>query len=360
VTRLILAALVASLASCDDAAPPLRPEPVNTAPAPAERLTPAASGEEIAPWTIRFIRRCSVWGPKYLIHQRDTIVACDGHVFDAETAALREIREIADHESEAFYAAQEDRTDAAGVTTLATRPDGATLISGVRGTELRIHEGTRMRVEPLLPFESERGLFIGERIVALTQSGDTVWLERGGPPLPPVPVPAAPAGYHALEAVLSRPDADEDSERAPWPSFVRDGSSYPRGLSDIAAFEGDAHLTVSRSDAAELSLAPDDLTWARFAMERHLDQGEQRSARTWRDEAGHRVARGHVYIGGCERAHIEVAVREIPGGIEIWSATAGARRDAANALGPVPATARPVPGVGGDHYQGDPSIGAVR
>ena len=96
-------------------------------------------------------------------------------------------------------------------------------------------------------------------------------------------------------------------------------------------------------------------------MARHLDLGDQRSAKTWRDASGRRFARGHVYIGGCERAHVDVEVRERPGGgIEVWTATDGRRGTIADVLGPMPRDAHAVRAVRGDAYVGDPSIGAVR
>jgi hypothetical protein len=93
-------------------------------------------------------------------------------------------------------------------------------------------------------------------------------------------------------------------------------------------------------------------------MERYLDPGEQRWARFYRDGSGLRVVRGHVYIGGCERTHTSVMVREREDGIEIWTAHSGSPR-APRALPPIPSDARRVPGVVGDSYEGDPSIGAV-
>lgn len=69
------------------------------------------------------------------------------------------------------------------------------------------------------------------------------------------------------------------------------------------------------------------------------------------------MVRGHTYIGGCERAHIDVLVRETEGGLEIWTAISGRRGAFETALGRIPRDARPVRAAENDRYEGDPSIG---
>jgi hypothetical protein len=164
----------------------------------------------------------------------------------------------------------------------------------------------------------------------------------------------APAGFEPLA-----PDVDGDTR-----SFEGDGAVIGRDLADVAAFssesQGYAHIVVSRSDAAELArFADDDERWAHMVAARYVDRGDDRWARWWRDDEGTRTLRGHTYIGGCERTHIDYLVVERGPTLELWT-TYTARGDVDGVYGALPSRAREVAEQRAPAYPGDPSIGRAR
>ena len=117
-----------------------------------------------------------------------------------------------------------------------------------------------------------------------------------------------------------------------------------------------ALVVVSRSEAVELSRFDDLEGWASAAAARYVDPGSQRWAKAWRGEAG-REMRGHAYIGGCERTHIDVVVRERGPVLERWRVYTSDGESGDAILGETPSHARSLASVRGDSYEGDPSIG---
>lgn len=358
--RSSLLVVVLVLLGCGDppAAPRVEREPSRATAVTAPGSAPEVTQPRLAPWGVLFVRSCSVWTATHLVVAADAVTICDGHELDLATGAFRRAREEGWFDADG-HVWDDSRAEPDGARRLATRADGAALVSSSRGTRLRVRAGATTAEETVFPFAADQGAFIGDRIVLLSNN-DAVWLARGAPARAVEAPPATPAGYEALAPIIER---NTDSDDPAWPAFGNDGGSqYTRRISDVAGFQSRAGwVTVSRYDVAELSRARDDDEWASFAMARHLDLGEQRTAKTWRDAAGRRVARGHTYIGGCERAHIDVEVRERAGGaIEVWTATSGQRGALTGALGAMPRDARTVSAVRGDAYVGDPSIGAVR
>lgn len=227
----------------------------------------------------------------------------------------------------------------------------AALVSRRDATELWRAAGGTLEVERVYARRADAASFAGEEIV-LAASHGLVWLHRGEPrALPELPAPRPPAEMRALRA-------DVDGEHA---SFEGHGEYLPRGPNDVAAFVRTGrrftHAIVSRSDAFEMSRFAGEADWGRAVAARYLDPGSQRWAKIWRGEEG-RVLRGHVYIGGCERTHIVVEVRERGELLERWMVYTGDGR-VDDVLGPIPADARIVDGVAGDSYEGDPSIGRL-
>ncbi len=225
----------------------------------------------------------------------------------------------------------------------------AALVSRDATTELWRAAAGALEVEQVYGRRADEASLAGDEIVLVASHG-LVWLHRGEPrALPELPAPRAPAGMRALRA-------DVDGEHA---SFEGDGEYLSRGPNDVAAFvragRRYAHAVVSRSDALEMSRFAAETDWGRAVAARYLDPGSQRWAKIWRGEEG-RVLRGHVYIGGCERTHIVVEVRERGELLERWMVYTGDGR-VDDVLGPIPADARIVEGVAGDSYEGDPSIG---
>lgn len=227
----------------------------------------------------------------------------------------------------------------------------AALVSRRDTTELWRAAGGTLEVEQVYARRADAASFAGEEIVIAASHG-LVWLHRGeARALPELPAPRAPAGMRALRA-------DVDGEHA---SFEGHGEHLPRGPNDVAAFVRTGrrftHAIVSRSDALEMSRFAGETDWGRAVAARYLDPGSQRWAKIWRGEEG-RVLRGHVYIGGCERTHIVVEVRERRDLLERWMVYTGDGR-VDDVLGPIPPDARIVEGVAGDSYEGDPSIGRL-
>lgn len=221
-------------------------------------------------------------------------------------------------------------------------PDGSALIALEDRTERWWRDGTEVAVEAVYARAADDGVLAGARI-ALARHGQLVWLERGATrALPAIDAPAPPPGWRALEA-----------NEGEWNG---EGRAYPRDPGDLAAFTSDhGFLRVGASDSDELA-GLDDEAWARATMGRYVERGTDRWARTWRDGA-QRVLRGHSYIGGCERTHVDVLVRERDGWLE--RRIAYTARGAGDALGVVPGDARSVDDGYEDRYAGDPSTGPI-
>ena len=206
-----------------------------------------------------------------------------------------------------------------------------------------------LEVELVYGRRPSEGAFAGDEIVLAVSHG-LVWLHRGAPrALPTLPLPTPPDGFTALRSTA-------DGESA---SFEGEGDTYPRGPNDVAAFVARgrfALVVVSRSEAVELSRFDDLEGWASAAAARYVDPGSQRWAKAWRGEAG-REMRGHAYIGGCERTHIDVVVRERGPVLERWRVYTSDGEGGDAILGETPSHARSLASVRGDSYEGDPSIG---
>lgn len=69
--------------------------------------------------------------------------------------------------------------------------------------------------------------------------------------------------------------------------------------------------------------------------------------------------RGHTWIGGCERTHVDVAVIEREDRLELWIAYTGERAEIDRILPAVPPGARRIDDGARDGYAGDPSIGRI-
>lgn len=230
--------------------------------------------------------------------------------------------------------------------------DGAMLIAREDRTELWAFVDGEARVEPVYERRAEAGSFAGGEIV-LSSAGSLVWLHRGDPgALASLAAPAPPPGMRAL-----RPDVDGAAA-----TFEGGAAVSARLPNDVAAFESDgpryAHVVVSRSDAGELSRFADDEGWARMVAARYLEPGDRQWAKHWRGDEG-RVLRGHSYIGGCERMHSDVLVRERDGVLERWIVHTGDGEGLEPILGAVPDDARDARLLRDDAYRGDPSIGAL-
>lgn len=229
--------------------------------------------------------------------------------------------------------------------------DGA-LVSSDGRTEIWRLDGDGLAIEPVYARRSDEGAFAGDQIVLLLSSRNIVWLHRGEPrALPELPAPTPPRGFVAL-----RPAVDDDSA-----SWQGEAGTFNRGPNDVAAFSRErpwAHVVVSRSDALELSRFTDDAAWAAMAAARYLDDGSERWARHWRGEEG-RVMRGHTYIGGCERTHIDVVVRERGEVLETWVVHSAHGRGFDSILGAMPDGSVEIREARSDDYRGDPSIGST-
>ena len=240
--------------------------------------------------------------------------------------------------------------EAAGGVEIRDVSADAILVAREETTELWRVDGDPIEVERVVGRRADQAAFAGDEIV-LVAGRSLFWLHRGEPrELPELPPPSAPRGLIALHASV-------DGE---FPSFEGDGEVIGRRVDDVAAFvaQGDrwAQVVVARSDAGELARFTDDAAWARAAAARYVDPGSQRWAKTWRSAEG-RVMRGHTYIGGCERSHIDVELRERAGVLERWRVVTGEGEGIDAILGPTPSDARTVEGVRGDSYEGDPSTG---
>ena len=149
--------------------------------------------------------------------------------------------------------------------------------------------------------------------------------------------------------------------RSPGP---RAQSRSTRARDEVAAFEhpgeGFAHVVVAWSDRAELArFEHDDAAWGRAVMARYVEHGSERTAHVYRDASGARRLRGHAYIGGCERTHIDVRVRELPDALEHWTMHTGEREHVDALLGAIPPSAIAIDDGWRDRYAGDPSTGAI-
>ncbi len=377
---LLASALLVGTGGCgceEDAAAEIEPvgaESTDTA-APAEPAARATAEADEARWAPRFVRKCSEWAMDVLFVEEGQLIACNGAVYDPETGELVDVREGVEHpgpagddtqaedgarleiaEGEARWLDGDGRVLATRSApghpfVLDTSGDGARLVSGDEGTELWRLEDGAIRTETVHPRRADDGVFAGPHIVLSLPPRTAVWLHRGEPgSLAELPPPEAPERFDRLE-----PDVDGD-----MPSFEGNGSIFGRDSVDVAAFDRRGSrftmITVSRSDAGELARFEDDAAWARMAAARYVEPGARRWARRWRDEAGHRVVRGHSYIGGCERVHIDVRVVERDGVLERWMIyTADGEVD--DVVGPIPEDAVEIVEARSDDYPGDPSIG---
>jgi len=240
---------------------------------------------------------------------------------------------------------------------LAIGPEGEALVE-VEGerTERWTLQGDAIEVETLFPRPASAAAYAGSQIVLSLPTSTFVWLHRGPARRPPVGDLEPPEGFTRLAA------GEEDGSPV-WRSET--GGSWPREGSDVAAFvRRHVVVTVARTDRAELArFEADDAAWARVVAARFVEPGAERWATYWRDDEG-RALRGHAYIGGCERTHVDVLARERGDAIELRVMHTGLQQQDREALlraglGAVPADALPAPGVDGGGYPGDPSIGRV-
>jgi hypothetical protein len=232
------------------------------------------------------------------------------------------------------------------------------LVSSFDGVELERIAGGRLEIERVFDARAAQGVFAGERIVLMLEGRDVVWLERGAPDLPATAAPPVPEGFVALEPAIVASNDDRAAPRAVFRDS--DGDEYMRNRTHVAAFVSvtDA-VFVSRTDTVELSRFRDgDVRWAQAVAARYLDRGQHRWAKTWRDEHGRRVFRGHTYIGGCERSDIDLSIREDDRGLERWELTEASEGAIERLFGAVPSSAIEVD-LGESRYEGDPSIGRV-
>ncbi len=209
----------------------------------------------------------------------------------------------------------------------------------------------------------------------LIESGrDLLWLARGTHFERSARAVATPAGLIAMTA-----GADEGE-----PVWIGAGGMMNRGRDEVAAFvrpvppprfdlghgwashhlelasPGTLQLTVSVTDLEELAALDDD-AWGRALCARALPHGCLSDAGYVGRGPDGRVFRGHVYVGGCARVHVDVMVREIDGVLERWTIESGdrpsLRRHVDAILGPMPRDARAVRVAGPSGL--DPSIERV-
>lgn len=242
---------------------------------------------------------------------------------------------------------------------LAIGPEGEALVE-VEGerTERWTLQGDAIEVETLFPRPASEAAFAGSQIVLSLRTPGVVWLHRGPARRAPDADVPAPEGFTPLEPAVD----------AGWPVWRSEtGGQWPRAANDVAAFVqrgGYVALRVASAERAELArFEADDAAWARVVAARFVEAGDERWATYWRDDEG-RALRGHAYIGGCERTHVDVRVRERGDAIELRVMHTGLQQQDREALlraglGAVPADALPAPGVDGGGYPGDPSIGRV-
>lgn len=245
---------------------------------------------------------------------------------------------------------------------LAVREDGSALVTtngDDRGSAAdrqgRVErwwlEDGEVRTEVVYERAADRGAFVGDDEIALMVFENLVWLHRGPAlELPELPEPQPPEGYERYRATEEH-------------TFEGARGTFARAPHDVAMFgatdpEGGL-LRVSRSDAEELAGFEGLDAWARAVMSRYVEVGTDRWAKAWTDEDGARVLRGHSYIGGCERTHIDVLVRERGQTLERWVALNGdPTRDGPFAR--IPDDAHDVEDGIVDRYAGDPSTGPLR
>lgn len=235
-----------------------------------------------------------------------------------------------------------------GLSVLDLSPGGDVLVTHAEGTAIWRLDGSDIHVETVYGRHVDNGAFAGDDIVLSHPAGALVWLHRGEPRERHLQPPDAPRGFVSMARAV-----DGDS------ATFRGESLIGRGPNDVAAFERRGTLiVVQHSDAIELARFADDASWARMVAERYLDRGAQRWAKHWRDESG-RVVRGHTFIGGCERVHLDVLIRERGDVLERWIVNSDNGRRLDPILGAIPADAREIPEATSDRYEGDPSIGSV-
>ncbi|MFK7986243.1 MAG: hypothetical protein AB8I08_09440 [Sandaracinaceae bacterium] len=235
-----------------------------------------------------------------------------------------------------------------GSALIATEGDGRGEYGSAGRTERWWRDGSEVRTEVVYPHSAYSAVYVGDEI-ALRVFDDVIWLHRGAPfALPELPLPEAPEGYLVYETT----DAH---------TYEGERGTFARALNDVVMFgprgEG-ALLRVSRSDAAELARYTDLDGWARAAMARYLEPGNERWAKAFHDDDGNRVMRGHSYIGGCERAHVDVLVRERGTALERWRAY-GSAPTTVGPLGRIPDDAHDIEDGVPEGYAGDPSIGPL-
>lgn len=247
--------------------------------------------------------------------------------------------------------AQRDAAHRQGV--LDVRDDGAVIVSGdafgrgtvnerVGATERWWLEGDVVHHETLYDRPSERGVFVGDEI-ALAVFEHVVWLHRG---------PAA-------DLDRSPPATPEGYERLPAHEHTFGDDNFERGPEDVARFSSrNSSLLLSRTHADELAGFEGLDAWARAAMSRYVEVGTERWAKAWAEPDGSRVLRGHSYIGGCERTHIDVLVRERGETLERWVAMSGEPTQD-GPFASMPDDARDVSDTIVEGYAGDPSTGPI-
>jgi len=258
-----------------------------------------------------------------------------------------------------------ERIELAGIREpqiLDIAPSGERVLLGSSArTVILARDGDETHEEHVVEVGSTSGAFAGEdQVVVGTQTQDTLWLHRGEPQtLPTLPLPQLPDSFVQYRPTRAGVAMD----------FVNEEGSITRGLTDVAAFDdrdSSAPVYVARSDASELArFTRDDTAWGRAAADRYLVLGAERWAVVARDAEGRRVLRGHAYIGGCERTHTDLLLREDRGVLErliIYTGVEQRHRELLvdRAVGPTPAGALRILNPDDSGYAGDPSIGPVR
>ena len=223
------------------------------------------------------------------------------------------------------------------------------LVATAHGTERWWVKGAGFQSELVYPDR----LFtasLGHDVVVWQDDRNLVWLTRGESPREPtLAPPEAPPGFHRLVR-------HGDEWRDP------SGHAFRTRPDDVATFGDDAtFIRVAHGDMDEL--AGRDLgDWGAAAVGRYLEPGDDRWAKVWIDEAGHRHLRSHTFIGGCVRTHIDIHFQQRVddqglGVLERWFAYSGTGQ--AELFGPVPGDAASVTLERDAPIGFDPSIGRV-
>jgi hypothetical protein len=290
-------------------------------------------------------------------------VAADGDVWEERTTRVRTLdgrERIVDDTTEPGVRLVEGVlwvVDADGTARTRAFGEHAQLDDVRDGEALVSTEDAVLRVD-LLSLDAElvasisgSAHFAGDEIVVAGGGGQMLVLARGASWTAPHLDAATPDGFTRLQPGF----VDH------WPVWVGDGSTYDRRGGAIAAFHAERgrlpFVTVSSLDPRELARAgTNDALWGAMLGARHVGVGSDTSLRVFRDGEGRRVFRGHTYVGGCERSHFDVRVRELDGALELTIVVTARRERVTELLGEIPDDALAL-SPWYDAYDGDPSIG---